>query len=76
MKTVFGWLCAMLVILGSQVVFAGVLLGVFALCPTCKDVQALLILIGFIGVAAAVGFMWLAVRIIARLLRVAGHGRA
>lgn len=76
MKTFLGWLCVMLVILGAQAVFGGVLLGVFALCPACKDVQALLILIGFIGVAAAVWFIWLAVRIIAALLRGAGRGRA
>lgn len=76
MKTVFGWFCVMLVILGAQAVWGGVLLGAFTLCPTCKDWQALLILIGFIGVAAAVGFMWLVVQIIGRLLRVSGRDRA
>lgn len=76
MKTFLGWLCVMLVILGAQAVFGGVLLGVFALCPACKDVQALLILFGFVAVAASVGFMWLSVRITARLLRGAGRGRA
>lgn len=66
----------MLVILGAQAVWAGVMLAAFTLCPACKDVQALLILVGFIGVAAAVGFMWLVAQIIGRLLRVSGRGRA
>lgn len=65
----------MLVLFGAQAVFGGVILGAKWICRVCLETQAGVIVAGVVGIAAAVGFLWLAVRIISMLLRASARGR-
>lgn len=75
MKSVLGFMAAMLALFAAHLVWGGVVLGAKWLCPVCLEYQVGAIVIGLAAVAAGIGFLWLVVRIISMLLRASARGR-